>query len=295
MKFYFLLLAIFPITNASDGTRNSSISPSISFLEIFDDNSDGGLNQLNFGYFVEGHFDYDFFNSSSPLSVNFEQPEKSNPTETCISADASANFYSENNLKSVEPYSASKGNSYYPHASLDSSADLSSSLENETISSELDDEDSSSDFGSQKTKNRLLKRKILPSKNRSRSPKSKMKAETLPETSSASKKSLEKSSQNVPKRTKFCHRSPFLYGTICPCESRTYYNYISSALKHMTAEHGHVPSKKVCFFDVVELIDDFGVIEEYPLTCELCPFRTNRNGYLANHKFYNHNMQRSSK
>lgn len=182
-----------------------------------------------------------------------------------------------------------------------STSDIYVSSELQTSSSDKDQEvtdslvdiygsgdyDSSSDFGSIKAR----RKRKRPSRNGNSSEKKQVKIARTKDDSETELTTIilkTRSTKRYPNRPQFCNRTPFLYKTNCPCEKKLY-NYISPALKHMSTVHEYNSEH---FTDAVELIDDFGVIQNYPFKCELCPFRTNKSGYLLNHKFHNHNISK---
>lgn len=81
------------------------------------------------------------------------------------------------------------------------------------------------------------------------------------------------------KRTSFCHRSPFLYKTTCDCKKH-HFGYISAAIKHAAQIHNcNYKDYNAC----ISCVDDFSVIEHYPIQCNHCPFRSNLQVYLYHH------------
>lgn len=85
-------------------------------------------------------------------------------------------------------------------------------------------------------------------------------------------------------RFAFSNRMPFFYRTVCDCRSNQF-SYIGMAINHMKKVHCHSDES---FNNVIELFDDFGMLECYPLQCDKCPWRTNKAIYLESHKTRSH-------
>lgn len=178
------------------------------------------------------------------------------------------NLYSSNLDKSTSAPSLITN----PNTSALKAASASSEDSEKTPS--VDDDDSTSDFEPRK-RSKISKNPRNP-KSRKIEPKKQSKPVTDP-VSSSSASSLP---SDVPKRNKFCNRSPFLYRTACNCR-RNYFNYIGIAINHMKNTHNYAGNSFNC---VIELVDDFGVLHEYPLSCDKCPFATNKACYLDLHQ-----------
>lgn len=83
----------------------------------------------------------------------------------------------------------------------------------------------------------------------------------------------------IAKRTEFNRRTPFIYKTTCDCKKR-YFSYIALAIRHIEQSHNY---SGYDYNGLIRIVDDFSVMEHYPLHCDLCPFRCNRQIYLDSH------------
>lgn len=298
MHVHLLLLAFLTITQASNDPSNVSFAPSLT--DILPEDADFDFCQVHFDNSVGGSFDFDFLMKISSLSNEYEAEENKTSVIMSVSDVQTINFEgkpsppvkefkqlneSELTSQASESLQISSKNTLEASDSIGMKFNAGSG----SSSSDSEDNDSSSDFGAQK---RVKKRKLERISKKSRS---RLKAR---ETVNEDENDLENDpspinsvspSASASNRSRYCNRAPFLYRTKCRC-AKNDYNYISPAIKHMKTVHS---CKSESYFDVIELVDDFNLISNYPLTCEFCPFRTNTDSYLINHNFYVHNIPRN--
>lgn len=268
-------MAVFSFVKASDNTNGLYLSPSSSFLDLFED-----VSEYNIWPFADDYFDF-AYTAPPNFSYSFEASERGDSGEiykSALKSNSNGNSANHKRSREIMENSASQATNVEQASLVTSSSSSKFTFDLTENLSELNDRDSSSSFH--------LKKSIKKLKRAS-------KLKTSKSLTSISDKSSDISEHQSPKsspseRFHFSKRSPFLYQTKCDC-NKVHYNYISPALKHMTSVHNY---EGKTFSDVIELIDDFHVIQDYPHVCEVCPFRTNHTTYLKNHQFDVHNIPR---
>lgn len=304
MDFRLWLLVFSTTALAGDLDKLLPIPSSASYSALISDQDCNLEIEVPSDIFENGSFDFDRFLTSSPLVVSFGDPQagkihrlQNEPRESADSIPYDCIERSENNHctashEKIPCFNKAVIENTANAPIISNSGTPSDEDYSETESSSYKYNDSSFDFENRteptsKTKTTTKKRKLASrASNRKKKSRGMKHFDVKPATDTKPADNV--TTKDARKRTSYSNRTPFLYRTRCSCSSNSF-SYIGLAIRHYDLTHASpLKDRTIDYHKYIELIDDFGILADYPLSCKLCPFRAAKQSYIDLHELNVH-------